>query len=72
TDPPIVITGMKLTADTVPYYYTFVSVLSGMHRPSDNNCIEAAPYFAEIKAGFAGDPTIMSIVKAGEDICASG
>jgi tetratricopeptide (TPR) repeat protein len=73
TDPPIVITGMKLTSDTVPYYYTFVSVLSGLHRPGvDSYCIEAAPYFAQIKDGFSGDPTIMSIVKAGEDICAGG
>jgi tetratricopeptide (TPR) repeat protein len=71
-DQAIVITGMKLTADTVAYYYTFVSVLSGLHRPSDTYCTEAAPYFAEIKAGFASDPTIMSIVKAGEDICAAG
>ncbi len=71
-DPPIAITGMKLTADTVGYYYTFVSVLSGLHKPGDNYCTEAAPYFAEITASFSGDPTIMGIVKAGEDICASG
>jgi tetratricopeptide (TPR) repeat protein len=73
-NPPIVITGMKLTADTVAYYYTFVSVLSGLYLPgnSKNYCTEAAPYFAEITASFSDDPTIMAIVKEGEDICASG
>jgi tetratricopeptide (TPR) repeat protein len=71
-DPPIVVKGVKLTADTVAYYYTFVSVLSGLHRPGDGYCTEAAPYFTQIKDGFSDDPTIMSIVKAGEDICASG
>ena len=72
-NPAVTITGLPLTADTVAYYYTYASVLSGLHVPGkDQYCTTAMPKLLQVAAGFSDDPTIMSIVKAGEDICAGG
>ena len=68
-EPPLVIKGLKLTSDTVPYYYTYGSVLSGLHRPGDDYCTQALVIFKQVSDQFASDPSIMGIVKAGEDIC---
>jgi tetratricopeptide (TPR) repeat protein len=70
TDAQITITGMPLSDSTVVYYYTYGSVLSGLHRPGDTYCQQAMDILEEIKAKYASDTTIMSIVKSGEDICA--
>jgi hypothetical protein len=40
-----------------------------MNTPSTNYCELAMPVFAEITAGFGGDPTIMAIVDDGVAIC---
>ena len=69
TDPQYEIKGMKLTSDTVPYYYTYGSVLSGLHRPGDDYCTQALDILGQVRKQFASDNSIMSIVKAGEDIC---
>jgi tetratricopeptide (TPR) repeat protein len=69
TEPALAIKGLKLTSDTVPYYYTFGSVLSGLHRPGDEYCTQALVVFQQVRSQFASDPSIMGIVKAGEDIC---
>jgi tetratricopeptide (TPR) repeat protein len=70
-DPQIVIKGMPLTGNTVVYYYTYGSVLAGMHRPKDDYCTESIKVLAQVRAGFPKDATIMSIIKPSEDICSS-
>jgi tetratricopeptide (TPR) repeat protein len=69
-DQAITITGIPLSDSTVMYYYTYGSVLSGLHRPGDSYCQQAMDIFKQVKAKYSGDSTIMSIVKSGEDICA--
>ncbi|NPV76330.1 MAG: tetratricopeptide repeat protein [Anaerolineae bacterium] len=73
TEPEIEIKGLPLSGSTVVYYFTYGSVLAGMHRPTDENnyCEEAMKVLREVRAGFANDPTIIQIVEASEQICAS-
>lgn len=73
TEPEIEIEGLPLSGSTVVYYFTYGSVLAGMHRPTDENnyCEEAMKVLREVRAGFANDPTIIQIVEASEQICAS-
>lgn len=70
-DPQIEVKGMPLTSSTVVYYYSYGSVLTGMHRPTDDKCSEAVEVLAEVRNVFANDPSIMSIVQANERVCAS-
>lgn len=67
----IVIEAQPLSASSVAYYFTYGSVLAGLHQPSNGYCGTAMKVFKEITAGFSGDPTVMSIVNEGEAICAS-
>lgn len=74
TDPQIVIEGLPLSGNTVIYYYMYGSVLAGMHRPNDEKndyCGEAMKVLEEVRAGFPGDSTILSIVDSSEKICES-
>jgi tetratricopeptide (TPR) repeat protein len=71
TDAAIKIEGMPLTPNTVVYYYTYGSVLAGLHRKSDPKCEEAIKIFQQVRKGFGGDTTIMAIIQPSEDICAS-
>ncbi|MCC6147486.1 MAG: tetratricopeptide repeat protein [Anaerolineaceae bacterium] len=73
TDPEIVIEGLPLSGSTVVYYFTYGSVLAGMYRPADKNnyCEEAMKVLREVRTGFANDPTIIQIVEASEQVCAS-
>lgn len=66
----IALTGLPLSDTTVLYYYTYGSVLAGLHRPGDDYCTRAADIFQIIRASYASDPDIMGIVEAGEEICA--
>jgi tetratricopeptide (TPR) repeat protein len=72
-DPKIEIQGLELDSSTVVYYYVYGSVLAGMHRPGDQNnyCVEAVKVLSEVRARFSGNPEIMHIVQASEEICAS-
>lgn len=72
TDEEIIIEGMPLTDSTVVYYYTYGSVLAGLHRAGDNNCTIAMDVFAEIEALYSGDEVIMGIIQSGKDICRLG
>lgn len=69
TDETIVIEGMPLTDSTVVYYFTYGSVLAGLHRSGDDNCVKAMQVFAEIREVYYDNVTIMGIIQAGEDIC---
>ncbi len=71
TDPAIEIKALPLSGTSVVYYFTYGSVLAGMHRPNNNYCEEAMKVFQEVRRGFPEDVTIMEIVTAGERICQS-
>jgi tetratricopeptide (TPR) repeat protein len=70
-DPGVAVTALELSPNTVVYYYTYGSVLAALSRPKDNKCPEALAVLSEVKTAFSGDPDIMSIVQAGEEICTS-
>jgi tetratricopeptide (TPR) repeat protein len=76
-DAPVTIQGIPLTVSdsaTAVYYYTYGSVLAGLHRPAGptaDYCQRALKVFDKVRGVFASDPTIMNIVGASEDICAS-
>jgi hypothetical protein len=61
------------------YYYTYGSVLAALSRPADNKCGDAMQVFREVRAELNANPeaysdsvsTVLSIVQAGEAICAS-
>ena len=73
------VTGLALEPNTIVYYYTYGSVLSALSRPRDNKCPEAMQVMSEVRAELDKRPeaytdgrdTIISIVEAGEEICAS-
>jgi tetratricopeptide (TPR) repeat protein len=71
TDPQVTVQGMPLTGNTVVYYYTYGSVLTGMHTPTDDKCTEAVKVLAEVRAVYEGNADVMSIVQANEQVCAS-
>ena len=68
-DPMVSVEGLPLSDSTVVYYFTYGSVLSGLHREGDDKCEKALGIFDQLRARYADDPSIMSIVRAGEEIC---
>jgi len=68
-DPMVSVEGLPLSDGTVVYYFTYGSVLSGLHREGDDKCQKAMDVFDQLRARYAEDPTIMSIVRAGEEVC---
>jgi tetratricopeptide (TPR) repeat protein len=70
TDPAITITGLPLNANTVAYYFTYGSVLAGMHQPGNNYCEEAMKVLAEVRKGYSNDPIVMNPVDVSSQICA--
>ncbi len=69
----IVIQGMPLTTNTVVYYYTYGSVLAGMHRETDPVplCAEAVKILKQVRQAFSNDQSIISIITPSEEICAN-
>jgi tetratricopeptide (TPR) repeat protein len=73
------IEGLPIAPNTIVYYYTYGSVLAALSRPRDNKCGAAMEVFGEVRAELDAHPdayadgrdTILSIVDAGESICAS-
>ncbi len=68
-DPMVSVEGLPLSDSTLVYYFTYGSVLSGLHREGDDKCEKAMDIFDQLRAGYADDSSIMSIVRAGEEIC---
>jgi hypothetical protein len=63
--------GMELSADSVVYYYSYVSNLAALSRPKDNKCGEARRVMAQIRdAGYGSDPVVSQILQENENICA--
>ncbi len=65
----IEIEGLPLSANTIIYYFTYGSVLSAMHLSTDDYCDRAMDIFREVRTQYEDDPTVMSIVISGEEIC---
>lgn len=70
TDPQIEIEGMPMNDNTLVYYYTYGSVLAGMHRPNNNYCAEAMKVLGEVRAVYGNDVTVVQIIEPSEAICA--
>jgi tetratricopeptide (TPR) repeat protein len=68
-DPPITIQGMPLSTDTVLYYYTYGSVLAGMHQKTRPYCDQAVPILSAVRKQFSNDPSVISIITPSEEIC---
>jgi len=76
---PVDIQGLALEPNTIVYYYTYGSVLAALSRPRDNKCGEAMQVLGEVTTELNANPdayadgreTIVSIVQAGEAICAT-
>lgn len=69
-DQKITIQGMPLSPNTVVYYYTYGSVLAGLHRKSQPYCNEAVKVLHQVRQGFPTDKTILAIIQPSEEICA--
>jgi len=67
--PGLTIEGMPLTSNTLVYYYTYGSVLAGMHRPINNYCEEAMKVMQEVRDAYGSDPTVIAIIEPSEAIC---
>lgn len=68
-DPMVSVEGLPLTGSTVVYYFTYGSVLSGLHRAGDDKCEKAMWVFEQLRSQYADEPTVMGIVRSGEEIC---
>jgi len=69
TDAPVVITGLPLDDNTVVYYYTYGSVLAGMHRQSNGYCKKAMEILQKVRSAYTSDTLILSIIEPSENIC---
>jgi len=70
TDPQFEIIGLPLTEGSVIYYYTYGSVLAGMHRDGLDYCERSKQVMADVKASYANDNDIMAIINPSIEICA--
>jgi tetratricopeptide (TPR) repeat protein len=76
---PVDVQGLRIEPNTIVYYYIYGSVLAALSRPLDNKCDQAMMTMIEVRAELEANPddyvdgrdTIISIVEAGEEICAS-
>ncbi|NSW51245.1 MAG: tetratricopeptide repeat protein [Anaerolineae bacterium] len=71
TEPDIVIPPTPLTDTTVVYYYSYASVLAGMHRPGLGYCTQAVEVFDDVTEVYRNEPVIMSIIDESRLICSS-
>ena len=70
-NPIIEIAKMPISSSTVPYYFSYVGALAYMHTAANRYCEEAVSVAKEIEAVYGDDPSVMSIVRDGQAICAS-
>jgi tetratricopeptide (TPR) repeat protein len=76
---PVDVTGLEISPNTIVYYYIYGSVLAALSRPAENNCPQAMQTMQEVRTELDRNPeayadgreTIIGIVEAGEEICAS-
>ena len=63
------ISPVTLSDSTAQYYYTYASVLAGMHRPGSCLCERALPVMDLLRQRYPEDNMIMNIIRQNEDIC---
>jgi tetratricopeptide (TPR) repeat protein len=76
---PVEVTGMPISPNTIVYYYIYGSVLAALSRPANNRCSEAMDTMQEVQIELDTNPddyadgreTIVSIIEAAQEICAS-
>jgi tetratricopeptide (TPR) repeat protein len=76
---PVDVQGLKISPNTIVYYYTYGSVVAALSRPLSNHCDEAMKTMSEVRAELDANPddyadardTILRIVEDGEFICQS-
>ncbi|HSL46341.1 MAG TPA: tetratricopeptide repeat protein [Anaerolineales bacterium] len=76
---PEEVIGMPISPSTIVYYYTYGSVMAALSRRADNKCPQALETMGEVSAELDRNPdayadgreTIISIIAAAEEICAS-
>jgi tetratricopeptide (TPR) repeat protein len=76
---PVTVQGLPISPNTIVYYYIYGSVQAALSRPRDNRCEQALQTFTEVRSELEvnaddytdGRETIIGIVEAGEEICAS-
>jgi tetratricopeptide (TPR) repeat protein len=76
---PVTVQGLPISSSTIVYYYIYGSVQAALSRPKDNRCDKAYKAFDEVLAELEanaddyedGRETILNIVQAGDEICAS-
>lgn len=71
TDPQVAIQGMPLSDSTKDYYLSYASILAGLHLSGDDKCQRAERIFSMLKEKYASDTVTMSVIQAGEKICAA-
>jgi tetratricopeptide (TPR) repeat protein len=62
---------LSLTFNNVHFYYSYGSILAALHKPSRPYCDDAVRIFSQIRGKFSDEPEIISIVSAGEELCAA-
>lgn len=70
-NPVIEIEKLPISSSTVPYYFSYVGALAYMHTNANHYCEEAVKVAQEVEAIYAGDDSVMSIVRDGQAICTS-
>lgn len=78
-EKPVDVQGLKISPNTIVYYYTYGSVMAALSRKLDNKCDQAMKTMGEVRAELNANPddyadakdTILSIVEDGEFICKS-
>lgn len=70
-DAQYTVEGMPLSPSTVVNYYTYASALAGLHRKNNDYCEQAIDVLQQVRGGFSNEPSIIQIVEANEQICAS-
>ena len=76
---PVTVQGLPISSNTITYYYIYGSVLAALSRPRDNRCDEAMQTMQEVRTELDANPddyadgreTIVGIIEAAEQICAS-
>lgn len=64
-----IVPGLQLSSDSLEYYYTYASALAFLHRPENNYCAKAQPYFDQLMIGYGNDPIVSEIVRENQSIC---
>ena len=76
---PVDVQGLEISSSTIVYYYIYGSVQAALSRSRDNRCPQALKTMGEVRTELETNPddyvdgrdTIISIVEAAEEICAS-